>query len=129
MQSPPPTEPTPQPDASNWRVAAVDFLSARLELFQLEATTLVVQKVRKIAYLAICIGALFFTWVCLLAGSTPLLASHFHQPWHHIILFYAAGHFLLAMLCLCLLRKRPTSTPFAHTREELQRDRAWIANL
>lgn len=117
------------PSSPNWRAAVVDLITARFELFQLEASDIVAHKVRNIVYLILGLGALFFAWIFLIIAAIPFLSAWLKQPWHYIVLGYAVIHLFFAILFLLLRKKAPSTTPFALTREELQRDREWIAHL
>lgn len=124
----PSPEATDELPPANWREAVSDLLSARIELIRLEATRASAEGIKKAAALGITVVALTFTWILLLAGGIPLIATASGVKWPLIALAAAGLHLVLALLMLVRLRRRGAPA-FPITRNEFQRDREWFRTL
>lgn len=118
-------EPVSPPPLS-WRAAAVEFISARAELFSLEAKEAGAFFGRKAVFAVIIAFCAVVAWLAIVAGLIGWVASA-GVPWYFAALGAAALHLLVAGIAVVLLR-RPIPPAFSHTKAELAKDREWLLN-
>lgn len=116
------------PQASPWQNAAADLVSARLQLLSLEAKEAGRIAAIKGALAAVTVMAMALAWLCVLAGGIGWIAAATSTPWHFVTLGAAGVHLLVVLIAVLALR-RPVPPTFPLTRNELAKDREWIATL
>lgn len=121
----PPIDPDDAAEATTWREAAAEFVSARLELFALEAKEASQGAARKAALTAFAAGCAATFWLCLVAGVIGWIAAAGHA-WHFVALAVAAFHLVAAFVAVVVLR-RPGPPSFPLSRAELEKDRQWLS--
>jgi MFS family permease len=104
-----------------------EFVTARAELVRWEARAVARQAARKGTTAAVALAAAGFAWALLLAGVLGWAAG-VGWPWHWIALAAASLH-LLVVLILGICLGRPSPPVFPLTCRELEKDRAWLAQL
>ncbi|RYD23814.1 MAG: hypothetical protein EOP88_02645 [Verrucomicrobiaceae bacterium] len=123
----------PVPDAgfqrpANWREALMALVDSRVSLIQLESKELGKEVARRSIFIgAACVSAVI-TWGLLLIGLISLIAELGGWPWNRVALAAAALHLLLAFVFF-RLSKSSGGSAFPITRNEFQKDRAWIENF
>lgn len=120
----PPIDPD-DAQATPWREAAAEFVSARLELFTLEAREASQRAARKAALLAFAAGCGVTFWLCFVAGVIGWIAASGH-PWHFVALACAAFHLVAAGIAVAVIR-RPGPPSFPLSRAEFEKDRQWLS--
>ena len=122
----PPIDPDAPADATSWREAAAEFVSARVELFALEAREAANRATRKVVLAAFAAGCAITFWLCLVAGVIGWIAAAGH-PWHTVALGTAAVHLVAGGIAAVALR-RPGPPTFPLSRAELDKDRQWLSH-
>ena len=121
--------PEPEPHASHppsWREAAVEFVSARVELIAFEAKEAKKHAAGKAALVVIILGSAAVAYLTVLTGLIGWIAST-GVPWYFVTLGAALLHLILAGIAVGML-KRPLPPAFTHTKAELAKDREWLIN-
>ena len=104
------------------------LVDSRVSLIQLESRELGKEVARRSIFIgAACVSAVI-TWGLLLVGCISLIAELGGWPWNRVALAAAALHLLLALLFF-RLSKSSGGQAFPVTRNEFQKDRAWIENF
>lgn len=104
----------------------MEFVSARVELFSLEAKEAGASAVKKLVLLVLIACCAMFAWLGILAGVIGWIAAT-GVPWYFAALGAAALHLVVAGIAAILLR-RPAPPTFSHTKAELAKDREWLLN-
>lgn len=104
-----------------------EFASARVDLARIEAREAARVAARKGATAAGVVVAAGFAWALLLAGGLGWAAER-GMPWHWIAVGVGLLH-LLAALVLGIFLALPAPPAFPLTRNELEKDREWLAQL
>jgi len=112
------------------------FMAARVELAGLEAKEAAGFAVKKIVHGVILAMSGFFLWCLVLAGVTGVLAPFATKwldgklpwlpGWCAVLFALAILHALVALICIMLLKKKPTEAFFALSRQELENDKQWL---
>jgi uncharacterized membrane protein YqjE len=121
-QDPEPVSPAPP----TWREAVVEFISARAELFSLEAKEAGAFFGKKAVLAVVIAFCALVAWLAIVAGLIGWVASA-GVAWYFAALGAAALHLLVAGIAALLLR-RPAPPAFSHTKAELAKDREWLLN-
>lgn len=104
------------------------LVDSRVSLIQLESRELGKEVGRRAIFIgAACVSAII-TWGLLLVGCISLVAELGGWPWNRVALAAAALHLLLALIFF-RLSKSSGGPAFPITRNEFQKDRAWIENF
>jgi uncharacterized membrane protein YqjE len=109
--------------------ALVGFVETRAALVAQESKAAVIQ----FAILGICLVAalmLFGFGYIFLVASVIVGVAHLAQvSWLWTALAAAGVHFLLALVCLIIVRSKMTKPLFQATAAELKEDREWLRHL
>src|SRR5438477_425888 len=70
-----------------------------------------------------------FGYVFLIASVIAGVAHTLHISWIWITLAAAGLHFILALVCLLIARRRMKKSMFEATAAELKKDREWLKTL
>lgn len=125
-QIPDPVPAAPPP--ANWRTALADLLGSRAALIQLELKQAAGTGIKRVILFAAAALFLLFFWIVLVIGLVGLISAKGGYPWYHVALIAAGIHFLIAVILLAIA-KRPAPPAFEITRQEFQKDRAWLQNF
>jgi len=116
--------------------ALSNFIAARLELASIEAKEAAGLLGKKALYGVVLAISAFFCWALLLAGITGVVAPHASEwlagkadwlpGWAAVILALGILHAIVAVICLCCLRKKPTTPLFELSRKEIENDKEWL---
>lgn len=124
-----PLEPAIQPPPSSWRESAVEFVSARMDLFALEAKDASQSAARRVALIILICGCAVIAWMAVVAGLIGwIAASQGEVPWHFVAIGMAVFHLLLAGIAAAVLR-RPAPPAFPLLKAELSKDREWLTQI
>ncbi len=104
----------------------MEFISARAELFSLEAKEAGAFFGRKAVFALIIAFCAVMAWLAIVAGVIGWIAAA-GVPWYFAALGAAAVHLIVAGIAFVLLR-RPAPPAFSHTKAELAKDREWLLN-
>jgi len=125
----------PQPGESSPGLtgAAASYVAARLELVGIEAAEAARIAVRRGILAGLAAAFATFAWALVLAGlvgliTARLVAAGHAVSWHLVAIALGLMHLLVAAIFGAIL-SRPGPQSFATTRVELEKDRAWLANL
>ncbi len=128
-------DPSASPDSL--KSAAASFLAARLELASIEAKEAAGFAASKAVHGAILGISAFFTWALALAGLTGVLApmatrwlsgkTDWLPGWAAVLFAFAILHGIAVIICVVLLKKKPSSPLFELTRQEIKNDKQWLA--
>jgi uncharacterized membrane protein YqjE len=105
------------------------FLESRLGLFAKESKTALVQVLILVACLAGAAVLALFGYVFLIASALVGIAHALQISWVWITLAAAGLHFILALVCVLIARRRMKQSMFEATSAELKKDREWLKNL
>ncbi len=113
--------------------AAAAYLAARVDLLRIEAGEAARHAVRRGILAGTLAAFATFAWALVLAGLVGLLADRLQQagydiPWHLVAIALGVVHLLVAII-LGIIVSRPAPQAFETTRVELEKDRAWLADL
>jgi len=113
--------------------AAAAYLAARIELLRIEAGEAAKHAVRRGILAGTLAAFATFAWALILAGLIGLIADRLQQighdiPWHLVAITLGVVHLLIAII-LGIIISRPAPQAFETTRVELEKDRAWLADL
>lgn len=120
--------PTAAAGPVDWSEALGTLISSRIALIQLESRAASRQARQLAAVIAGAAVAACFTWALVLAGGIAALAAATGWPWYWLALAAAAGHALVAAVCL-RLAGAARAPAFPITRAEFQKDREWLDTL
>ena len=134
---PPQSVDNPPPESiSDMKKALSSFLAARVELASLEAKEAAQFAVKKLSHLAILAISGFFLWALVLAGLTGVLAPFATQwlgdkvpyipGWCLVLFALALIHAVVVVICISLLKKKPSEELFSLSRQELENDKKWL---
>lgn len=104
------------------------MLTARLGLIRIEAKDFARITVRRVVFAAAAAVSILFAWGLLVAGAAGVVVMFTGWPWGYVLLGAAGIHLLAALACGLALRS-PSGPSFPLTREEFQKDRAWLHTL
>jgi uncharacterized membrane protein YqjE len=105
------------------------FIESRLSLVARESKAALVHLLVLFGCL-VAAGVLFaFGYVFLLVSVIVGIAHALGIDWVWVALLSALLHFVLATVCLLIVKGRVTKSVFKATRTELKKDRAWLKNL
>lgn len=134
--SPQPLDNSPPESISDMKKALSSFLAARVELASLEAKEAAGFAAKKVVHLALLAISGFFLWCLVLAGLTGVLApfatkwldgkATWLPGWCAVLFALAILHGLVALVCVFLLKKKPSEELFALSRQELENDKKWL---
>ena len=105
------------------------FIESRISLVASESKAALVHLLVLVGCL---VGAgilLGFGYVFLLVSVVAAIAHALEISWIWIALGAAVLHFLLALVCLLIVRSRMTKPVFRESMAELKKDREWLKNL
>ncbi len=127
---------SPPESISDMKKALSSFLAARVELASLEAKEAAAFATKKVIYLALLAISGFFIWCLVLAGITGVLApfatkwlsesGSWLPGWCAVLFALALIHALVVLVCVVLLKKKPSEELFALSRQELKNDKQWL---
>lgn len=120
-------EPLPQP-APKWQESASEFISARKELFAIEAKAAGEAAARKGVLAGIIAFFAVIAWLTIVAGVIGWISAASGSAWYFVTLGAAAAHLIVAGAAAVLLR-RPTAPTFPLLKAELSKDREWLDQL
>ncbi|WP_193211848.1 phage holin family protein [Luteolibacter marinus] len=121
-------EPAPKGESS-WRESVPEFISARLDLFALEAKDAGQVAARKGVLIGLIAGCAVLAWIAIVAGLIGWIsAAQESVPWYFVTLGAAFLHLLVAGLATLAVR-RPSPPSFSLLKTELSKDREWLAHL
>jgi hypothetical protein len=114
--------------AGSWVDALATLVGSRIALFRHESGALARHWARIAARLVLAALAALMVWLLLLAGGVAALAAATGWAWYWLALAAAALHLLAAWFLLKSARQ--ASPPaFPLTRNEFEKDRAWLTAL
>lgn len=120
-------------DELGMKEAAAAYLAARLELVRIEAGEAAKLALRRGIIAGMLTACAVFAWGLVLAGLIGLISERLQQvghdiPWHLVAVGLGVVHLLVAII-LGFVVSRPAPQAFETTRVELEKDRAWLADL
>jgi len=105
------------------------FFESRISLVASESKAALVHLLVLVGCL-VAAGILFaFGYVFLLVSAVAAAAHALHLSWIWIALGIAGLHFILAIVCLLIVRSRIAKPVFRESMAELKKDREWLKNL
>jgi uncharacterized membrane protein YqjE len=105
------------------------FFESRINLVASESKAALVHVLVLVGCL-LAAGILFACgYVFLLVSAVAALARALHLSWIWIALGIATLHFVLAVVCLLIVRSRIAKPVFRESLAELKKDRQWLKNL
>lgn len=129
-------EPSVGETSGQMKEALSGFVAARLELASIEAKEAADFAVRKVVAGAILGISAFFVWLLVLAGLTGWLAPVADRwldgkagqlpGWAAVLFTLAILHAIMAVVCLLLLKKKPSTPLFELSRQEIENDKQWL---
>ncbi len=114
----------------DWKTALVALLSARLEMFSIEAKHASSAAAGKFALLAAGLFGMLSAWILTLAASIGAISAATGWQWYHIAFISAGVHLLIGGALLAMLMvKSGKHASFPVTRAEFRKDREWLNRL
>ena len=107
--------------------SAVGYLSARFELFSLEAKDAAANYVKIIILLVVAVAALVFGLVCFLCSFLYLIAYLAHWHWGWVFFGFAFFSLVITVFCAFVAKHRFSVASFATTMAELKKDKEWLS--
>lgn len=123
-----PSRSSPPPGDSSWAEAIGGLAASRAGLFRIEAGDFARVTVRRVVLAAAAAISAVFAWALIVAGAVGVIVMLSGWPWGYVLLGAAAVHMVAAFSFIAALR-RPAPPAFPLTREEFQKDRAWLQTL
>ena len=112
------------------------FVAARVELASIEAKEAAMYAAKKAVYGIVLGMSLFFAWALVLAGLTGALAPMATEwlagkidwlpGWAAVLFGLATLHTVVALICVVLLKKKPSTPLFELSRQEIENDKQWL---
>ncbi|MEP6686240.1 MAG: phage holin family protein [Verrucomicrobiota bacterium] len=105
------------------------FFESRISLVASESKSALVHLLVLVGCL-VAAGILFaFGYIFLLVSVVAAVAHALHLSWIWIALGIALLHFVLAIVCVLIVRSRIAKPVFRESLAELKKDRQWLKNL
>jgi uncharacterized membrane protein YqjE len=105
------------------------FFESRISLVASESKAALVHLLVLVGCL-LAAGILFACgYVFLLVSAVAAIAQALHLSWISIALGIAVLHFVLAFVCVLIVRNRIAKPVFRESMAELKKDREWLKNL
>ena len=129
-QPPPPSDPVPTPGSERARgllQAAVTYLEARAQLFQIEAKEAASGFSRVASAGAIGGFAFAIAWLIAMPAAISLASAKFGVAWEYLALGVAGIHLFFGFIFLIVSRSRARGLkPFEESINQFKEDRTWL---
>lgn len=109
--------------------ALAGFLESRIALLAKESKAALAQLLALVACFVAALVFFVFGYVFLVASAILAIARMTQMSWVTIALAAGGVHFLLALICVLIARRKMTKPPFREFSAELKKDREWLKTL